>query len=82
MCPYYLDGDSGPEGPGDLAVDVWPTHAVFKVRRGRNREDFPAGLSKLNSTRHARARRPDSVDMSRGAVPAIRPDGRLRLGAP
>jgi hypothetical protein len=43
---------------GDLSVVeqrasrplLWPCCAVFKVRRGRNRRDSPAGLSKLSST--------------------------------
>jgi hypothetical protein len=70
-------------GPDEISV-CWPTCAVFKVRRGRNRGDI-RGRS-LKTQQHAAtrgascacARRPDPVDM---LGPPPRPEGR-RGGLP
>src|SRR5918996_2867285 len=43
--------------------------AVFKVRRGRNRGDSPAGLSKLSSASRVRARRTGSRPGRRFGTP-------------
>jgi hypothetical protein len=57
MCPYYLDGDRLMAGAARHRLQtvifrlMLTNCAVFKVRRGRNRRDSPAGLSKLSSTR-------------------------------
>ena len=58
MCPYYLDGDrliAGTIARAGFQTVIFrlmlTNCAVFKVRRGRNRRDSPAGLSKLSSTR-------------------------------
>ena len=49
MCPYYLDGDlrATYAALGDTRFIGYCV--VFKVRRGRNRGDSTAGLSKLSS---------------------------------
>ena len=64
---------------GDLSVVSLANYAVFKVRRGRNREDSPAGLSKLSSTGPAPRRRsyPGSVDVLE--APAGQEAGRRTL---
>jgi hypothetical protein len=58
MCPYYLDGDrliAGAIARAGFQTVIFrlmlTNCAVFKVRRGRNRRDSPAGLSKPSSTR-------------------------------
>jgi hypothetical protein len=54
-------------------------YAVFKVRRGRNRGDSPAGLSKLSSAGAVRARRHQARSTLRDAVwPLGRHDGPVR----
>jgi len=61
--PSLRCGDSVVEQQASRLL-LWPCHAVFKVRKGRNRRVSPAGLSKLSSTRrHPRAPAPDSVDV-------------------
>src|SRR5215216_7443641 len=72
---------------GDLSVVeqrasrplLWPCCAVFKVRRGRNRRDSPAGLSKLSSTRRPRGTGSRLGRRSRCASQARRPGGRLSV---
>jgi hypothetical protein len=54
-------------------------NAVFKVRRGRNRRDSPAGLSKLSSTRPPAHEAPASSRLgrrSRCAAPSTSSSGR------